>query len=149
MVNAWKPILAALLIFAAGVVTGGLTVRLKSQAPNRPDRLPTQGSDRIWPARRAEADVRDLSQRLQGRLKLTPHQRERIEGIVKESRERMRSIAEDMAPKTREEFRQMRERIREELTPEQRKDFEEVFRQRDAVRHRATGEPPQQPAERP
>lgn len=34
--NAWKPIVAALVIFAAGVVTGGFTVKLASHKEPRP-----------------------------------------------------------------------------------------------------------------
>lgn len=143
------PILAALLIFAAGVVTGGLTVRLTGGPPARPENPPAQAIDRGWPARRAEADVRDLVQRLQRRLKLTPQQRERIEAIVKESRERMRAIAEEMAPRTRDEFHRMHERIRDELTPDQRKDFEEVFKQREGTHRRAPADAQPRPAEQP
>lgn len=147
--NAWKPILAALLIFTAGGVAGGLTVHLTGGTFHRQPAPPTQAIDKGWPARRSEADVRDLVQRLQRRLKLTPQQREHIEVIVKESRERMRAIAEEMAPRTREEFHLMRERIREELAPEQRKDFEEVFKQREGLRRHAPAEALPRPPERP
>ena len=147
--NIWKPILAALLIFAAGVVTGGLTIRLKGRPFVRPAGLPAQGLDRTRPPQRPEAELRELSQRLQRHLKLSSEQRERVEAIVKESRERMQTIAEEMAPRTREEFRRLRERIRAELTPGQRQEFEAIFKQREGWRRRETGESPQRPLERP
>jgi len=148
-VNTWKPILAALLIFAAGVVTGGLTVRIKSRAVNRPLPPQAQGADRGWQARRPEAELRELSQRFERRLQLSPEQRARVEAIVNESRERMTAIARDVAPKTREEFKRMRERIREELTPEQRREFEEIFRQRETSRRRTGAETDGRPVEAP
>jgi hypothetical protein len=148
-VNTWKPILAALLIFAAGVVTGGLTVRLKGRPWVRPGGLPTQGVERNRPAPRSEAELRELAQRLQKHLKLSPEQRERVETIVNESRERMKAIAEEMAPRTREEFRRMRERIRAELTPGQRQEFEEIFKQRDGWRRREAADPAARPGQSP
>ena len=41
MVNAWKPVLAAIVIFAAGVVTGSLVLDVATPQPARafPERL--------------------------------------------------------------------------------------------------------------
>ena len=137
--SAWKPILAALVIFAAGVVTGGLTVGLRR--PPAGPRWATSGQDvpRPWLTQRLAGQQGDLFRRMERQLDLTPEQRQRIEAIVKESQERIRTLAEDLAPQTRGELRRMREKIREELTPEQRRKFEKLdegLRQREGLPRR-------------
>ena len=127
--STWKPILAALVIFAAGVVTGGLTVKLR-QLPIPPQAGPRLSDARPWPAQRWEGQVRDLSKRMEKHLDLTAAQRDRIEVIVRDTQKRMKSILDEVAPRTRDEFRQMRQRIREELNQDQRKKFEELFKER-------------------
>jgi Spy/CpxP family protein refolding chaperone len=162
-VSAWKPILAALVIFAAGVVTGGLTVGLRRQtvgprwATSSPDlprpvvvgdgiKRPPEGSrwatsspdlPRPWLTQRLAAQQGDLFRRMENHLDLRPEQRQRLEAIVRESQERIRALADDLAPRTREELRRMREKIREELTPEQRRKFEKI----DAGLRRGEGGP--------
>jgi len=119
-VNTWKPILAALVIFAAGVVTGGLTVNLRQQpAAKKPVAMPR------------ESQLRELSRRMQAELDLTPEQRERIETIIHDSQERVKSLRDGVGQKTGEEFREMRQKIRDELTPEQRRKFAEIMKQHD------------------
>jgi len=126
-VNPWKPILAALVIFAAGVVTGGLTVTLRqSRAPlppsepvKKPAGLPREGQ------------LRELSRKMQTELALTPEQRQHIEAIVHDSQERMKTLRDEVGQKIGEEFREMRQKIRGELTPEQRKKFAEIMKQHD------------------
>ena len=152
MVSAWKPILAALVIFAAGVVTGGLTVGWRRQAvgPRWPGS--TQGQVRPWPAQRLGAQQGELFRRMEKHLDLTAAQRQRLEAIVKESQERIRALAEDVAPQTRGELRRMRERIREELTPEQRRKFEKLdegLRQREGAPKRGERPSPARPPEQP
>jgi len=120
-VNTWKPILAALVIFAAGVVTGGLTVNLRQQpAAKKPVAMPR------------ESQLRELSRRMQAELDLTPEQRERIETIIHDSQERVKSLRDGVGQKTGEEFREMRQKIRDELTPEQRRKFAEIMKQHDS-----------------
>jgi Spy/CpxP family protein refolding chaperone len=128
-VNAWKHILAVLVIFAAGVVTGGLTVTL---------RQPQQKGSKTSPARikqpvtmPREGQLRELSRRMQSELELTPEQWERIETIIRESQERMKKLRDEVGRKITEEFREMRQKIRGELTPEQRKKFVEIMKQHD------------------
>jgi Spy/CpxP family protein refolding chaperone len=128
VVNAWKPILAALVIFAAGVVTGGLTVQIRHPrpAPNPGGNVPTKKV----PMPR-EAQLRELSRRMQAELDLAPEQRDRIEAIVRGSQERMKTVREEVGKKIGEEFREMRQRIRSELTPDQRRKFAEIMKQHD------------------
>ena len=118
--NTWKPILAALVIFAAGVVTGGLTVNLRKQpAAKKPVAMPREGQ------------LRELSRRMQTELDLTPEQRGRIETIIHDSQERMKTLRDEISQKTSEEFREMLQKIRSELTPEQLGKFAEIMRRHD------------------
>ena len=127
--NAWKPILAALVIFAAGVVTGGLTVQIRQPrtAPNPGGTAPIKKV----PAMPREAQLRELSHRMQAELDLAPEQRDRIEAIVRDSQERMKAVRDEVGKKIGEEFREMRQKIRSELTPDQRKKFAEIMKQHD------------------
>lgn len=116
--KAWKAILAALVIFAAGVVTGALTVRLKpadSVAVASP-------SGNFGPLRPRG----DLLERMQRQLYLTPEQRGRIEGILRENHDRMKQIWDSIAPQAQAERRRVNELIRNELTPEQQKRYEDL-----------------------
>jgi Spy/CpxP family protein refolding chaperone len=129
VVNAWKPILAALVIFAAGVVTGGLTVQIRQPrpAPNPASNAPS----RKVPVMPREAQLRELSRRMQAELDLAPEQRDRIEALVRDSQERMKAVRDDVGKRIGEEFRDMRLKIRSELTPDQRKKFAEIMKQHD------------------
>jgi Spy/CpxP family protein refolding chaperone len=126
----WKPILAVLVIFAAGVVTGGLTLDLKRPPWKQTAGQRQEAGHRPYVSGRWDNQLRDILRRMEEKLNLTPDQRSRVTGIIRETQGRMKALWEDIAPKTREEMKQMRERIRAELSPEQRKKFEEIFKQR-------------------
>src|SRR5206468_6388262 len=81
--NAWKPILAALVIFAAGVVTGGLTVTARQPRLPHPEGAQTKRPTALP----REGQLRELSRRVQKELGLTPVQREQIEAIIHESQD--------------------------------------------------------------
>ena len=145
--NTWKPILAALVIFAAGVVTGGLTVNLR-QLSAKPRTNPVRRTSPIP----HESQLRDLSRRMQKELDLTHEQRERIEIIIHDSQDRMKAFSDQVGPKIRDEFREMRQKVRGELTPEQRKKFENLMKQHDERNKReepGPHPPPPPPAEKP
>ncbi len=154
--NTWKPILAALVIFAAGVVTGGFTAKLANRGGERrgqgtafqqrgmmgnrdgggavnpglgqPQGQASMQSQQLPGMRRErpQDQMRALLRRMRYELNLTPEQHTRVEGIIKESQVRMQTIWDQFPA----EFRTVREKIRSELTPEQRRRFEEIFRQR-------------------
>jgi len=126
-VNAWKPILAALVIFAAGVVTGGLTVNLRNP-PAPPKGTVAVKKPAVMPR---EGQLRELSRRMQAELDLTPEQRRRTEAIIHDSQERMKTLRDEISQKTSEEFREMLQKIRSELTPEQLGKFAEIMRRHD------------------
>jgi hypothetical protein len=121
-VSPWKVILATLVIFIAGLMTGAVGVHrlLKTNRAIRPAPEPMQP----WMLRdsfRAELDRR---------LDLSPDQNERIERIMREGQERIREIWSLVGPEVQAELKAVREEIRAELRPEQRRQFEEVIRSR-------------------
>jgi len=125
-VNAWKPILAALLIFCAGTVTGTLLTRLY-QSPRRP--APSRAA---LPPGPGMAQRMDYLRRIERQLNLKSTQRQRIEQVLRESQERMRKLWEPVMPLAHEELQAAEQRIRAELTPAQARKFDELSRGRAA-----------------
>ncbi len=127
-------VLAALVIFASGVVTGGLTVRLSRQLNLRQavgQRGPVNQRPPLPPGNgvpRHEAQVQDLVRRMEDTLELSSDQRDRIQTLVLDSQRRMQKLFQEMAPRTREEFHALRVRIRLELEPWQRLEFDRLTR---------------------
>jgi hypothetical protein len=103
-------VLATIVIFAAGVVTGGILVKQTINPPTSPQ----IAFHRFESARRATQ-----------MLNLAPDQRARIDHIIRDSQDRIADYFQILEPDIQDVFRQMRENIRAELTPEQRKAFEE------------------------
>jgi hypothetical protein len=137
-VNTWKVILATLVIFGAGVVTGGLLVgysdrALHSSQPPQP--LPTvQHEPTNAPVISTAHDNRpvpppnalfrkDFMDRLNHELDLSPEQHDQIEKIVSEGQDRTREL-------WRVEWIETRQKIRKELAPRQQSRFEELFKSR-------------------
>ena len=121
MVSPWKVILATLVIFIAGLVTGAIGVQrlLKPSGPQ-----PRSEIVHPWMLRDG------FRVELERRLQLTPEQSERIERITREGQERVREISSLVTPEIQAELKAVREEIRETLTPEQRAKFEEMLRTR-------------------
>ena len=164
----WKIAAAAVVIFAAGALTGGLLVgktlgererpaRGRPEAPAVPPSpghgVPMEGPpvpppgpplselrDRARPElqRRLEERRMEFLLRATRELKLTPEQRARIEEHISESQERIRRLWESVQPQLRQELAEARQRIQEELTPEQRRVFERLLRREPG---RRIGEP--------
>lgn len=111
----WKVILAAVVIFCAGVVTGGLTVKFEL----RPSLTPKPSSSLSGQRPRG-----DLATRMQRELSLTPSQRVQVDSLLGESKERTKKIWES----ANEEHRKVQENVRAVLTPDQQKKFEESFK---------------------
>ena len=121
--KAWKVILAALVIFSAGAITGGLVIKLTSPIPRTPPprsgQFPAVGHPRP-----------DFLGRMQRELNLTAIQRQHIEQLLRGSQDHIKQLYDTIAPPVREEHLHVREQIKSELTPEQRNKFEEVFKPR-------------------
>ena len=128
--NNWKVIFATVVIFGAGVVTGGLLVSSVDHArprnyPRRPaamaevhasvtNQSPRQ-ADAARPPRPPEVLSKQFLQQLDEQLHLAADQHEAIQKIISEGQNQMRKTLQDA-----------RLEIREVLTPEQRKDFDEL-----------------------
>ncbi|MEW6160693.1 MAG: hypothetical protein AB1813_24955 [Verrucomicrobiota bacterium] len=119
----WKVILAVALIFGSGLVTGAVLMRLKVNrqlaASSRP---PSDDPVRMWMQQRKE-----ILQKMERYLDLTPAQRDRIERLMKISQDRLEELWEPLAPRVREESRTLRRRIEAELTPDQQQKFHQLF----------------------
>lgn len=111
-------VLATVIIFAAGVVTGGLLVK---------------GTNRLPPAQpfwgRFEMTRRAVDE-LERTGNLTFEQRVRIDQIIKDNQELIAEYFGILEPDVQQVFRKMREDIRQQLTPEQRRRFEEFAKRR-------------------
>jgi Spy/CpxP family protein refolding chaperone len=170
--NSWKIILATLVIFGAGVVTGGLLVnyvehtyledtrRLPPEASPRPQ---GGGHDQSRPANLSKPRAPEMwSQEFVGRLnktlQLTPEQRDAIQKIIADGQRQNSEIWSNAVPQMRQVMQEARQHIRELLTPDQRKQFEALFKQpRGGGRHSPpspnpplpTNPPPEPPTNAP
>jgi hypothetical protein len=139
-VNSWKVILAAVVIFGAGVLTGGLLVNHVDRSPLQNVRLPfveanphpqTGGHGQVRPEefprlRAPEMLKKEFIEHLDDALKLTPEQHAAIQKIISNGQERNRQIWTNVAPKMRQALKDVHQQIRAELTPDQQKKFEKL-----------------------
>jgi hypothetical protein len=158
--NSWKIILAIVVIFGAGALTGGLLVNYAelphpkdvqlstgeenphSQANNRNhDQSRPQDLSRPRPP---EMLGKQFVQQLDKALHLTPEQHATIAKIVADGQERNHEIWTNVAPQMHKVLQDVRQQIREQLTPKQRKQFEELLK-----RFRPPGHHPQPPPNSP
>lgn len=125
--NNWKVIFATVVIFGAGVITGGLLVNYAQQnikkAPrNKPAVAAQSRANGNHPAETAkprppEILSKQFLQQLNAPLRLTPGQREEIRKIISEGQNQIRKAIQDA-----------RLEIREVLNPEQREQFDELIK---------------------
>ena len=123
--NVWKVILATLVIYSAGLLTGGLLVKQTQPPPAdpRPFEPPVPGPEFV-------RQPKIFLERLDHEVHLTPEQRSRLEEIFQESHERTRILMSLISPDMQAEFREVRQKIKAELRPEQWKRFEALMRLR-------------------
>jgi Spy/CpxP family protein refolding chaperone len=139
-VNTWKVIFATVVIFGAGVVTGGLLVKYSAiQTPSRPQHA--QGNRPGQPISAGGLRIEFL-RRVERDLSLTTEQREQVDKILAASQERSKKIMEPVTPKIREELQQTREQFRAVLNPEQKIRFDELLKQQQQQRQRDQHHPP-------
>jgi hypothetical protein len=131
----WKVIVATLVIFTAGVVTGGLLVQQTTPKPgmNRRPPLPVHGQ--LPPLRESrERDPRVAAgeqrqayvARLNTELSLRPDQTAGVEQILQDGQQRTRVIWESVQPRMQEELRHTRDEIRALLDDAQRERFDQI-----------------------
>ncbi len=158
--NSWKIIPAVMVIFGAGVLTGGLLVNYVDQGhrangrfalwqagPRAPMAEPTPAQPGDLPRPRTpEMWRKDFLGRLDEKLKLTPEQHAAISKIIAEGQEQNREIWTNVAPRMHQEMELVEQRIREELTPEQQKQFAALIKQSAPHRPPHDQHPPGPPA---
>jgi len=127
-VNSWKVILATMVIFGTGVVTGGLLVQ---HARLGGVRHPQRASGAVHATQPSPAGVMRIEflRRMERELDLAPAQREPIDKILKDGQERTKKLMDTVEPRRREEFKRTIEEFRAVLTPEQRSRFDGVVKQ--------------------
>ena len=101
-------VLATLVIFSTGLVTGFMLLKQIPQPAAAPPPIPPQGMG-----------PQQFLRRIQAELDLTPEQDQRVAAILRESQDR-----------TRIEMGKAREQIRSELTPAQKEKFAKLLRER-------------------
>jgi Spy/CpxP family protein refolding chaperone len=132
-VNNWKVIptivFATVLIFGAGVFTGGILVDYVKQARPHPGATrskppaqastaaPTNNSALSFTRQPPQVLSKDFLQRLDGELHLTKDEHEAVQKIISDGQNQMRKVLQDS-----------RLEIREVLTPEQRDQFDELMK---------------------
>ncbi len=115
--NPWKFILATVLIYGTGVVTGALVTTLVE----RPPRAAARPAQQLTYSQIQRAEFLG---RLQKQLDLTPEQHDRIGHLLRDSNQRTKPYWDPVAAKMKEEVRTVTESIRAELTPEQSAKFD-------------------------
>ena len=133
MVTAWKPILAAFIIFVAGVLTGSFVIDFTTPQPARafprefsPDRHKQDIGQR--PGARVEGQLQWLMRRMQRDLKLSDNQTKKIQAAFKESREEMKTAFDELHPRLRESTEKLKDKLRGDLTEEQIERFSKYLR---------------------
>jgi hypothetical protein len=140
--NSWKIVLAAVVIFCAGMITGSLLVRHVPGKPPantepvtaEPAARPLADSHVAAPKpevplpRLAEKLSKELVRRLDKELHLTLAQSNHIATIVAEGQERNRVIWTNVAPHMRKVMQDVNQQIRAELSPDQLRQFEELMK---------------------
>ena len=126
----WKVILATMVIFACGVMTGAMltrTVAMRTQerplaATNAPSRM-AMAAGPVLQMQRAE-----FFKRMQKQLDLSAGQRDQISKILKASQARTQPLWDQISPQMSEELKKVREEIRDVLSPEQWKEFGDMMK---------------------
>jgi hypothetical protein len=140
--NYWKVILATMVIFGAGVVTGGLLVRHSQKVRVWPHYAPPQPQRSTHTP--GSAARFDFLRRLEPQLNLTPQQRQEVDRLFTQSEERTRKLMEPVSPQIKDEVQRTKQGFRNLLTPAQQEIFDSLNRQQSKTR-----EPKRQPGTRP
>lgn len=143
--NSWKVIIATLVIYGTGVITGGLLVnytivRANVRPANR-QQQPGMQNATPWQVRN-----RELVRRMERELNLTPAQRTNIDQAIIASQERTRNLWRPIVPQMNREMMTLHDQIRADLSPEQQKVFDDLVKQtRPARRPDNPGSPDRRP----
>jgi hypothetical protein len=152
--NSWKIILAIVVIFGAGVITGALMVHPVDHSAYRPPeniQRPKESREQAEAPPLPEPPIvrqmnKDFLKKLDNKLKLSPEQHSKIEKIIAEGQERNHEIWRTNAgPLMRAVMVDVTRQIRGQLRPEQQKDFEELLKKFHPPHRQNTNAPPALP----
>ena len=136
--NSWKVILATMVIFGAGVLTGALVMQFASGASS-PRHQTTEVVTRS-PEPGSPGGMRlEFLRRIQRALDLTADQSEQIDKVLKQSQDRTRKVMEPVAPLLRQELQRAKAEFREILTPAQQAHFDELLKQQPRFKEHRPG----------
>jgi len=131
-VNTWKVIFATMIIFGAGVVTGGLLVRHTTLAANPLPQAASASPTNHWRPVMSMAPALtrvEFLRRAERELNLTREQKEQADKIISASQERTRKLLEPVSPQIREELQQTKDQFRALLTSDQQTRFDQLLKQ--------------------
>jgi hypothetical protein len=141
-VNNWKVILATMVIFGTGVVTGGLLVNFS----NHPK--PHSAAQRVaLPALPGVMRIEFLK-RVERDLDLRAEQREHIDKILAASQERTRHLIQPIIPSLRTEYETTKKEIRDALDAGQAARFDELLKLQQRPREQRRAPSTRDPSER-
>lgn len=142
--NPWKVIVATLIIFGTGVITGGLLVThvYNNELVKMRANLPLPPAGRAPAVTPWQVRMQNLLHRMDAQLDLTAEQRAQIEQIISDSQERTKVLWKPIAPQMGREMQHVRDQIRDSLTPEQRKKFDDLTQPRPLRKPDASGRQP-------
>ncbi len=123
--NNWKVIFATVVIFGAGVLTGGLLVNYVQHSYVKPSRAKVEGETTVLPVsladnsklRPPEILSKQFLQQLDRNLSLKSDQREAVHKIIGEGQNQIRKAVQDAKLE-----------IRDVLTPEQQRAFDDLIK---------------------
>ena len=141
--NNWKVIFATIVIFGAGVITGGLLVNYVNYSHARPAHHPAMTADAHAPATSPpphqielprqlhplEILDKDFLAKIDAVLHLSPEQSIAIKKILADGQEQNHAIWTNSTAQMRKVMQDSRRQIRDQLTKEQQKDFENMLKQ--------------------
>lgn len=150
--NSWNLILATVIIFGTGVITGGLLVEHVTPAPAKTahhspavvtaaptNRPPAVRPGDVFTLRQPELLTQDFLQKLDDHLQLTPAQRDAIQKIIIGGQEQSHVIATNCMAQFHQVVQEARQHMREQLTADQLKEFEKLMKQMHPAGRRANG----------
>lgn len=136
--NSWKVILATVVIFGAGVLTGTLITQYSVNLNNprhpragmgfRPVEFGSPGGMRL-----------EFLRRIGRELDLSAAQQEQIDRILKESQDRTRKLMEPVGPQLRQEVQRAKAEFRAILTPAQQGAFDQLLKQQQRFKEHRQG----------
>jgi hypothetical protein len=160
-VNYWKVILATVVIFGAGVFTGGLLVNFVqhphwknnhrqppigethplAEAHEPQSHTNSSPANVIRPPRPPDILNDKFVQQLDDALQLTPDERAAIQKIIADGQERNHAIWTNNSAQMREVIQDVRHHVRETLTADQQKQFEDLMKPHPPRRQNSTNAP--------